>query len=368
MTGVAVGEPGELPPMDHAGRRGRVAARLGELGCDALLVSRPVNVGYLTSFTGSAGALLLRATGDARLATDGRYATQVADEAPDLPATITRSDDWLVEAVPAGARLGLESHAVSWDRAEALRERLDGVELVRAGRVVEAERERKDDAELARVRAACQVTDAAFAELCEWVGAGVTERQVASFLIERMALAGADAAAFEPIVAAGEHGARPHHRPTERPLQAGDLVTVDVGARVDGYHADMTRLIALGEIDERLAQAAQAVRAAQEAGVATVGDGVAAADVDRRCRQALADAGLQEAFTHGTGHGVGLELHEAPRVAPGCEARLAARMVCTVEPGAYLPGLGGARIEDTVAVTTDGAARLTQSPRDVVVR
>lgn len=357
---------------DHRARRGRVAEDAAAAGLDALLVAHPPNVRYLTGFTGSSGALLLLADGAAHFATDGRYATQAGEEVGDVAVTVTRDDAWLDDAVPAGARLGLESHVVSWDRARRLGERLAGCEVVAAGAVVEARRAVKDHAELACLRAACAATDAAFADLVAWltaerVAAGVSEQAVAAFLVDRFVAHGAEAAAFPVIVAAGAHGARPHHRPTGHELAAGDLVTVDAGARLAGYHADMTRLLAVGEVAEPLASAVAALRAAQELGVAAVGDGVAAAAVDAACRDRLAAAGLGEAFVHGTGHGVGLEVHEAPRVGATSSATLAAGMVCTVEPGVYLPGVGGARIEDVVAVTADGAQRLTTTPRDVVV-
>lgn len=373
---------------NHAARRAAVAADVAEAGLDALLITHAPNVCYLTGFTGSSGALLLGSGGEARFATDGRYAVQAGDQVGELAPTITRGDDWLAHAVPAGARLGLESHRVSWDRARDLAACLDGREVVPAGEVVEPRRAVKDDGELARLRAAAAVTDAAFADLAAWLAGltfdeparageppaagsrrGVTEARVARELDDRLVAHGADGPAFPTIVAAGEHGARPHHQPTDRPLRRGDLVTVDGGARRHGYCADMTRLVAVGgvtAVDARLADAVAALAAAQQAGVAAAGDGVAACAVDAACRSALAAAGLAEAFTHGTGHGIGLEVHEAPRVAANSAATLVENMVCTVEPGVYLPGVGGARIEDVVAVTADGAERLTTTPRDVI--
>lgn len=379
VSSTATGGRGDVA-ADHARRRAAVAGDLARLGVDELLVTHGPNVGYLSGFTGSAGAVLLDGDGAARLVTDGRYATQAGEEAPDLPVTVTRGDGWLEKALADGARLGLESHVVSWDRARALADRLAGREVVPAGAVVEGHRAIKDDAELAWLRAAAAATDAGFADLVAWLGEAVaggglaagevTERRVAAVLEGAFVAHGGDAVAFPTIVAAGEHGARPHHRPTDRPLRHGDLVTVDAGARVAGYHADMTRLLAVGglqAVGERLSGVVEAVAAAQRAGVAAVADGVAASEVDAACRQALAGAGLADAFVHGTGHGVGQEVHEAPRVAATSAATLATGMVCTVEPGAYLPGVGGARIEDVVAVTADGGQRLTTTPRDVVV-
>lgn len=386
--------PDPASPPNHAARRAAVAADVADAGLDWLLVTHLPNVCYLTGFTGSSGAVLLGSGGEARFATDGRYAVQADEQVGALATTIARGDDWLGQAVPAGARLGLESHRVSWDRARDLAARLDGREVVPAGEVVEPRRAVKDDGELARLRAAAAATDAAFADLAAWLadmtfpepdsaprsapGAGhvaagsaeaVTEVRVARQLDDRLVAHGADGPAFPTIVAAGEHGARPHHQPTDRPLRHGDLVTVDGGARRHGYCADMTRLVAVGgltAVDGRLADAVAALTAAQQAGVSTAGDGVAAHEVDAACRSTLAAADLAEAFAHGTGHGIGLEVHEAPRVAASSAATLMANMVCTVEPGVYLPGIGGARIEDVVAVTADGAERLTTTPRDVI--
>lgn len=303
------------PTPDHAARRAAVAADLAEAGLDWLLVTHAPNVCYLTGFTGSTAALLLGSDGQAHFATDGRYAVQAGDDVSALPITITRSDAWLDQTVAAGAT----------GAAEGATPGLDGA---------------------------------------------VTEAGVARELEGRLVARGADGCAFPTIVAAGEHGARPHHQPTDRPLRHGDLVTVDGGARRQGYCADMTRLVAVGglaAVDPRLAEAVGPLTAAQQAGVAAAGDGVAAREVDAACRSALAAAGLADAFTHGTGHGIGLEVHEAPRVAPSSTATLTEHTVCTVEPGVYLPGVGGARIEDVVAVTADGAERLTTTPRDVIV-
>lgn len=383
-TATEAVDTGAAAVPDHAGRRAAVAADVAEAGIDWLLVTHLPNVCYLTGFTGSAGALLLGADGQAHFATDGRYAVQADEQVGGLALTITRDDAWIEQAVPARARLGLESRRVSWDRARDLAARLEGREVVAAGEVVEPHRAVKDDVELARLRAAAAATDAAFADLAAWLGdlapdgSGtvrdgdrvVTEARVARELEDRLVARGAEGRAFPTIVAAGEHGARPHHQPTDRPLRPGDLVTVDGGARRHGYCADMTRLVAVGglaAIASRLADAVEPLAAAQQAGVAAAGAGVAAREVDAACRSRLADAGLADAFTHGTGHGVGLEVHESPRVAARSTATLAANMVCTVEPGVYLPGVGGARIEDVVAVTADGAERLTTTPRDVIV-
>lgn len=346
-----------------ATRRTRLRARLAEAGLDALYVTKLVNVRYLTGFTGSVATLLVT-TSDAVLAVDGRYAEQAAAEAPDLHLVVTRGDAWLDEHVPAG-RLGVESHDLPWDRVRALDARTRAT-IVPAPSAVESLRQRKDPAELDHIRRACAITDQTFADVCTWLAPGLSERQVAHRLHHTLTTLGADDRAFEAIVAAGPNSARPHHRPTDRLLAAGDLVKLDFGALVAGYHADMTRMVALGDPGEKLRRVFDLVREAQRAGVSAVADGSGAATVDAACREPITAAGHGDHFPHGSGHGLGLEIHEEPILRTGADATLRSRMVVTVEPGVYLPGLGGVRIEDTVTITAEGADVLTRTPKDLV--
>lgn len=352
--------------MHYAQRRTRLRARLAEGGLGAMLVSKPVNVRYLSGFTGSAGQLLVGAD-RAVLVTDGRYREQAGEEAPDLELVVTRGDGWLDDHLDGVARLGLESHAVSWDRARRLTERVTPAELVPAPHLVETLRQTKDADELEILRQACAITVGAFQALCGWLTRGLTEVEVARRLDADLAERGAQGPAFDTIVAAGPNGARPHHRPTARRLEAGDLVTVDFGALVDGYHADMTRTVALGEPAGQLGEVHRVVHDAQRAGVRTVGPEVEAGDVDSACRELISAAGYGDAFVHGTGHGLGLEIHEDPILRRGADARLTLGMTVTVEPGIYLPGTGGVRIEDVVAVTASGPEVLTEAPREPLV-
>lgn len=336
---------------------------MAEAGLDALLVTKVVNVRYLTGFTGSVGALLVTAS-DALLVVDDRYAEQAPAEAPDVDLLVTRGDAWLGDRVPPG-RLGVESHDLAWDRVRAVDARV-GATVVPAPLHVETIRQRKEPAELDLIRRACAITDQAFADLCGWLSPGLSERQVARRLHHTLTGLGAHDRAFEAIVASGPNSARPHHRATDRTLVTGDLVKLDFGALVEGYHADMTRMVALSDPGPMLRGVFDLVRAAQEAGLAAVVDGVGAAAVDAACREPITAAGHGNHFPHGTGHGLGLEIHEAPILRAEADATLRSRMVVTVEPGVYLPGLGGVRIEDTVAVTGDGADVLTRTPKDLV--
>ncbi|HWH31725.1 MAG TPA: Xaa-Pro peptidase family protein [Egibacteraceae bacterium] len=361
-----------MPQSAHAARRERLRARLADHGLAGYLVTRLVNVRYLTGFTGSNGQVLVsaRASGDV-FATDGRYDEQAAAEAGDLPRVLAREEDWLPERLAAGDRVGFESHDVSWERGQALsaalRERA-GVELVAAPRWVEELREVKDASEVAALRRACALADAAFAGLLEWLRPGMTERDVAGRLEQAMREGGADGPSFETIVASGPNSARPHHRPTSRAIASGDVVKVDFGALVDGYHSDMTRTVAVGEPDAALRGVHDLVRRAQAAGRAAALAGAPASAVDAACREAIAAAGHGERFVHPTGHAVGLEIHEQPILHGAATATLRAGMAVTVEPGVYLPGVGGVRIEDVVVVADQGPPEvLTTSPRELLV-
>ncbi len=334
---------------------------------DALLVTKLVNIRYLSGFTGSAGGLLVGAGKDV-LATDGRYLEQAAEEAPDVELLDGRGLEWVGKRLEAGTRLGVESHSLTWEEGLALSAALPEIEVIPAPRHVETLRQRKDDTELALIARACTATDAAFAALLGWLAPGFTEREVARQLADELLKAGADDPAFSPYIAGGSNGARPHHQGGHRRLQRGDLVTLDFGACVDGYGSDMTRTVALGEPAHELRAVYDVVREAQTAGIETVADGVEAGTADAACREVIVAAGYGKAFVHGTGHGLGLEVHEEPILRAGATARLADRMTVTVEPGVYLPGLGGVRIEDTVAVTRAAPATiLTRSSKDLVI-
>jgi Xaa-Pro aminopeptidase len=370
------GDESALEPSHVAGRLGRLRAGIDEARVDALLVTELPNVRYLTGFSGSAGVLLVTGSA-AMLVTDGRYRTQAAEQ---LAAAGSDGDIELCvggiqaqrEALGAAAatdavqRLGLEADHVSWSAKHRWAQDLGPAQVVATSGVVEALRQVKDAGELARMARAASIADAALAEVLPMLGERRSEDEVALALDTAMRRLGAEDRAFETIVASGPNAAKPHARPTRRMIVAGDPVVVDFGAIFAGYRSDMTRTFCVGgQPSGTLARVFEVVGEAQAAGVAAVRAGASAADVDRVCRDLIDEAGWKDAFEHGTGHGVGLDIHEAPAVGPGSTAILAPGVVVTVEPGVYLAGIGGVRVEDTVVVTEDGCHTLTRFPKDI---
>ncbi len=364
-----------LPPMDVVARARRLRDRFPDAGIDALLVTRLPNVTYLTGFTGSAGMLLV-GPDELVFVTDGRYAEQAADQLADAGVTVrievrvTQSAQR--EAMSAAARgyrrLGLEAHGVTWAQQRAFEaEWFPGVDLIPTEHLVEDLRRVKEPAEVARIQAACAIGDEALAAALPMLAEKPTERDFALRLEFEMRARGATRTSFDPIVASGPNGAKPHARPSSRSIEPGEPVVLDFGCVVDGYCSDMTRTVSVGDPGTDAWRVYEVVRTAQQAGRDAVRAGAECAAVDRACRVVIEEAGWGDAFVHGTGHGVGLEIHEAPRVAATARDTLATGYVVTVEPGVYLPGVGGVRIEDTVAVTGDGAGVLTTFPKEFVL-
>jgi Xaa-Pro aminopeptidase len=363
-----------MPPASRAAsRRAALRALLPGAGVDALLVTDLVNIRYLTGFTGSNAALLVNAEGDgaSRFCTDGRYRTQSAEEVPDLETVIDRAAALALAGRVRSLgvqRLGFESDAVTVDAHTALDAAADGVDLLRAPGLVQELRLVKDETEIAALRAACAAADAALADLLAAGGLapGRTEREVALDLETRMREHGAAGPSFETIVAAGAHSAVPHHRPTDATLAAGDLVKMDFGALVEGYHSDMTRTVVLGPAAGWQRELYELVAAAQAAGRAALAPGTKVSAVDAAARDVVTDAGRGAEFVHGLGHGVGLQIHEAPALAKTGSGALAAGMAVTVEPGVYLEGRGGVRIEDTLVVRDGEPELLTCTTKELV--
>jgi Xaa-Pro aminopeptidase len=354
-------------------RRERLRELMGGLDIDAALITSIVNVRYLTGFTGSNGAALITRD-SALLATDGRYATRSADEVPDLERVIDRwvAPALLHRAVQAGTkRLGYESHEMTVDQHAELAEAAETVEFRSIKRAVEDLRTVKDDGEIANLREACAIGDRALAELVDGLVLGRTERQIAQELERRMIDHGADGLAFDTIVASGPNSAIPHHSPSSRRIEPGDFLTLDFGAMFNGYHADMTRTFVAGrEPASWQVEIYDLVFAAQRAGREALAPGVDVLDVDKAARSIIEAAGHGEHFPHGLGHGVGLQIHEAPMMGYSATGKLQARTPVTVEPGVYLPGLGGVRIEDTLVVrdVADGGPELlTMTTKELLV-
>ncbi|MGY6502301.1 MAG: M24 family metallopeptidase [Acidimicrobiales bacterium] len=358
-----------LPAMDRAARRGRAVDAVTAAGVGCLVVTKMVNIRWLTGFTGSAATMVLDADqGRDLFITDGRYADHAAAELDaagvDAEIVITTTPSETFAAWSAGRRLsvGLEADHLTWAAATTATDQWFPALDVRPTRgVLEGPRELKEPAEIARVEAAAAIADAALAEVVATITPGVTEIEVAIELESAMRRDGAESVAFETIVASGPNSALPHHHPGRRVMVRGDLLVIDMGATVDGYRSDMTRSFVLGDPTEEQLRLLEVVGRAQAAGIAATAAGVACADVDAAARTVIADAGWADAFVHPTGHGVGLEIHEPLRLAATSAATLDAGHVVTVEPGVYLPGTGGVRIEDTVEVVEGGCRPLTRS-------
>jgi Xaa-Pro aminopeptidase len=377
-----------LAPLDLAGRLGRLRGLFDSAGyddgtVDSLLVTTPANIRWLTGFTGSAGQLLV--TRDrAVLTTDGRYRAQSTEQLADAGVGsdvevsiggVQSQRETLVAAVGPAGRVGLEADNVTWSTQRSWVELFDGAEVVPTRGVVEQLRIVKDAGEVMRMERAAAIADLALGSvlpLLSAVGSGrdrdLSEAGFAAALDNAMRQRGAEERAFETIVASGENSAKPHARPGGRLIRPGDPVVVDFGAVFDGYRSDMTRTFCIGgPPDGVLASVFEVVADSQRVGVGVVAPGRATGDVDKACREVIATAGWADRFEHGTGHGVGLDIHEGPSVGPGSTAILEPGTVVTVEPGVYLPGTGGVRIEDTLVVTEGGSRPLTRFPKEVVV-
>jgi Xaa-Pro aminopeptidase len=336
----------------------------GELGVDSLLVTDPANVRYLSGFTTPNDGRVLVTPERAWLITDARYEAQAAQESR-LDNEIRR--DWLpwVADRAATGRLGVEADALTLAQFEDLCSRLAGTpvplrELLRDRRMV------KQAHEITSLRRAARITDDAFTHVLGFIRAGISEAEVALELERFMRVGGAEGKSFDIVVASGVRSAMPHGVASAKRLEPGDLVTLDFGATVDGYHADMTRAVAIGEIDEDLRAMYDAVLEAQQVSLAAVAPGVTGSELDRLAHTVLARHGLEQYFAHSLGHGVGLQIHEGPKLSKDSHDTLVPGMTVTVEPGVYVPGRGGVRIEDLALVTHQGHERLSLSPKELI--
>ena len=362
-------------PLRVDGRLEAVAQQLAaSYSASALIVSSAVNMRCLTGFTGSAGVLICRSD-DSVLVTDGRYVEQAHAQIRDSGAAVriveARTAAATLDAVASElaheAKIGCESADLTVEAHDRYVSAL-GKELIPVSGLVEELRRSKSDAEVERIAFAAQTADKALADtrdlLVRSMSELITERDVRDELEYRMRRYGADGPSYETIVATGANAARPHHRPTDQQLTEGDSVVIDVGGLVDGYHSDMTRTYLLGDVDPVLQTLLDVVTEAQSRGVAAVRAGELPSEIDRICRTFITEAGFGPEFVHGTGHGVGLNIHESPWLRAQSNEPLRDGEVVTVEPGVYRVGLGGVRIEDLLLVRAAGSSTLTHTPKD----
>jgi Xaa-Pro aminopeptidase len=345
----------------------RVRARLSEEGLDALVLLNAENRRYVTGFTGSAGIAVVLPE-RSHLIVDFRYVEQAREEAPEFsPVRVSNLLEGLAAFLrEAGARrVGFEAETVTVAQLRRLQELAADVELVPL-QGLDRMRWRKDPQEIACISRAAQIAAAAFVEILPLVRPGVVERDLALELEYRMRRLGADGAAFDAIVASGPRSALPHGRASGRAIGPSDLVTVDWGAVVQGYHSDSTRTLVVGRASGEQRQLYRLVREAQEAALAGLRPGMTGREADALARQRIAAAGYGDHFGHGLGHGVGLAVHEGPTLSPREEAVLEPEVVVTVEPGVYLPGWGGVRVEDLVVLREGGTEVFPGAPQELL--
>lgn len=348
----------------------RVRQRLVAEGVDALLVTQPSNVRYMSGFTAGADASLLISATQALLATDFRYYEQAEREAPGyrlFKAPKGLGEAFAELAKEAGARrIAFESIHLTYDLYQELA-KAEGVELVPEKGWVEELRAVKSPEELELIRRAVAISDAVIGALPQILRPGMTEKELAWEIEAFMHAQGADDVAFPIIAASGPNAAMPHAVPSDRRIVPGEPLTLDLGARVQGYRSDLTRTVCIGQPDDKFREVYGIVLKAQQVAEAGIKAGMLGKDADALARQVIADAGYGDAFGHGLGHGVGLDVHERPGAGARSEDRLEPGMVVTVEPGIYLPGWGGVRIEDLVVVTEAGIEILSRATKDPVV-
>ncbi|MGH9499104.1 MAG: M24 family metallopeptidase [Terriglobales bacterium] len=360
--------------MDHKARQRKLQSSLAARRLDAIFIAHPPNLRYLCGFTGSAGVLII-SEGKSAFFTDGRYRQQAGLEVRGSRVVATRKSalmaatEWLAgNAKKLGLKtLGIEAENLTMGEHSRLAKALPpGLRLRKAPPLVEQARMIKDQDEIERLRAAVLLGASLFDVLLKTIRPGIKETEAAARLEYAARRAGADGMSFDTIIASGTRSALPHGRASEAAIPSNGFVVCDFGVILAGYCSDMTRTVHVGKPSGEARRIYQAVRDAQRAALDTVKAGVSAGEVDRSARKVLQGNGLGKHFTHSTGHGVGLEIHEAPRLAAGQKDVLQAGMVITIEPGAYIAGAGGVRIEDMVVVTETGCQVLTPTNKELV--
>ncbi len=359
-----------MPTDRYAVRRQKLLQQLRKSGVESMLVSNYTNVTYLTGFSGDSSFLLIGPK-ILLLISDSRYTTQLSDECPALDVHIRTNKQPIVGEVGKVAKkaklkqLGFESISTSYQQWEQLQKDVQSVELQPLPGMIEELRMIKDASEVAETREAVRQAEQGFAMLRSSLIGEMTELEAAHDLEHAMRRFGAKAAAFEPIVAVGPRAALPHAHPTEQLISASGFVLIDWGAQTHaGYKSDLTRILVTGKFPPKLRKIYGVVLKAQRAAIKKIRPGVASCDVDAAARGVIEAAGFGKNFGHGLGHGVGLDIHEGPRMSPVEKMTLKPGMIVTVEPGIYLPGWGGVRIEDDVLVTRDGHEVLTSVPKE----
>jgi len=350
--------------VSHAARADRLRDRFDELNVEAVVLSSPPNVRYVTGFSGEGWALL----GEGLvLVTDGRYTLRAEREAPgvEVVARTGSMKDAVADRLKASGakRVGFEADHLTVSARDELRQALRGIRLVPCKGLLREPRMVKDANEIRLLRRAIAVTDQAFAHVVRRLKAGLTEKQIGLEVERQLLLAGADKLSFDPIVAGGPHAADPHAEPGTRALRRGDNVKLDFGGQIRGYHADLTRTVFLGPPTKKQRAIYQVALEAQRRAIDACRPGVTCKEVDAAARDFIKEAGYGESFSHGLGHGVGLEVHEGPSLSHTSKDTLAPGMLVTVEPGIYLKGWGGVRIEDVVLITKKGREVVTQAPK-----
>ena len=350
----------------------RLKQRIAAEDLDAVLLLDSYNRHFATGFHSTAGAVIVTAE-DAWFITDSRY-IEAAEEAAAGRFHVLRHNaehtmNDLIKTILAQnnvSKLGGESSRLNYEEYTAYEELL-GIKLIGCQNMIDEIRAVKNEDELALMRKAQEITDEAFAYILTFIKPGMTERRVAAELVYQMMLRGADQVSFDPIVVAGHRSSMPHGVPTENVIQEGDFVTMDFGCMYRGYCSDMTRTVAVGHATEEMRKVYDTVLQAQLAGLAASKAGVLGKDVDKAARDVIEAAGYGEYFGHGYGHSLGLEIHEAPYASPKGNVPMPAGCVCSAEPGIYLPGKFGVRIEDTAIFREDGVEILTKSPKELII-
>ena len=349
--------------------RTKIFRKMAAAGLDSLLVTDLATIRWLTGFSGSSARLLFAGDATSVLFTDFRYQEQIRHETSGI-ATVILKEPLPVELASGAFRLGdkmaLQADHVTWHEQQQLSEKLGHLEFAPVSAFFDEFREINHIEELDRMRRAVALSETVLEEVIGMIGPGVTEIDIAAEITYRHRKLGAEKDSFDPIVAGGPRGAMPHAKPTAAPFQPGSLIVIDMGCIVDGYASDQTRTVALGRISDEQRNVYRIVQEAQQLGIDAAKAGMAARDLDAEVRNFIAAAGYGEAFGHGLGHGVGVEVHEAPRVGTASTGILREGTLFTIEPGIYLPGRFGVRIEDMVALGPEGAEPLQRFTKELI--